>query len=55
MVADMNNDKKLDVALTCTEGFVAILFGKGDGSFQKPSYYAVPGAQSLVTPVDFST
>jgi hypothetical protein len=54
MVADMNNDKKLDVALTCTEGFVAILFGNGDGSFQKPSYYAVPGAQSLVTPVDLN-
>jgi hypothetical protein len=54
MVADMNNDRKLDVALTCTGGFVAILFGNGDGSFQKPSYYAVSGAQSLVTPVDLN-
>jgi hypothetical protein len=53
-VADMNNDKKPDVALICTEGFVVILFGNGDGSFQKPSYYAVPGAQSLVTPVDLN-
>ena len=53
-VADMNNDGKLDVALTCSEGFVAILFGNGDGTFQKPSYYAVPGAQTLVTPVDLN-
>jgi hypothetical protein len=39
-VADMNNDNKLDVALTCSEGFVAILFGNGDGTFQKPAYYS---------------
>jgi Big-like domain-containing protein/VCBS repeat protein len=54
MVADMNNDKKLDVALTCTEGFVAILFGNGDGTFQKPLYYAVSGAQALITPTDLN-
>jgi Bacterial Ig-like domain (group 3)/FG-GAP-like repeat len=54
MVADMNNDKKLDVALTCAEGFVAILFGNGDGTFQKPSYYAISGAKALITPTDLN-
>ena len=54
MVADMNNDKKLDVALTCTEGFVAILLGDGDGTFQKPSYYAASGAKALITPADLN-
>jgi hypothetical protein len=54
VIADMNNDKKPDVALTCSNGFVAILFGNGDGTFQNPSYYAVNGAQSLITPVDLN-
>jgi Bacterial Ig-like domain (group 3)/FG-GAP-like repeat len=54
IVADMNNDKKPDVALTCTEGFVAILFGNGDGTFQKPSYYAISGAKALITPTDLN-
>lgn len=53
-VADMNNDNKLDVALTCSEGFVAILFGNGDGTFQKPAYYSVPATSLLIPPADLN-
>jgi hypothetical protein len=53
-VADMNNDNKLDVALTCPEGFVAILFGNGDGTFQKPAYYSVPTTSLLISPADLN-
>jgi hypothetical protein len=53
-VADMNNDNKLDVALTCSEGFVAILFGNGDGTFQKPAYYSVPTTSLLIPLADLN-
>jgi Bacterial Ig-like domain (group 3)/FG-GAP-like repeat len=53
-VADMNNDNKLDVVLTCPEGFVAILFGNGDGTFQKPAYYSVPTTSLLIPPADLN-
>jgi hypothetical protein len=52
--ADVNNDGKLDVALTCPEGFVAILFGNGDGTFQKPAYYSVPATSLLIPPADLN-
>jgi hypothetical protein len=54
VVADMNNDNKLDVVLTCPEGFVAILFGNGDGTFQKPAYYSVPATSLLIPPADLN-
>jgi len=54
MVADMNKDQKQDVVLTCPEGFVAVLLGNGDGTFQKPSYYAISGAKALITPTDLN-
>jgi hypothetical protein len=54
MTADMNNDNKLDVVLTCPEGFVAILFGNGDGTFQKPAYYSVPTTSLLIPPADLN-
>jgi hypothetical protein len=54
VTADMNNDNKLDVVLTCSEGFVAILLGNGDGTFQKPAYYSVPTSSFLIPPADLN-
>jgi hypothetical protein len=41
-VGDVNNDKKPDVVMSCT-GYIAVLIGKGDGTFQAPVYYANQG------------
>jgi hypothetical protein len=52
--ADMNKDNKLDLVLTCSTGYVAVLIGNGDGSFQSPAYYAVSGVVTLAPPVDLN-
>jgi Bacterial Ig-like domain (group 3)/FG-GAP-like repeat/FG-GAP repeat len=54
LTADLNNDKKLDVALSCADGNVTILFGNGDGTFQQPTVYATSGTPSLAQPVDLN-
>lgn len=54
VAADMNKDSKLDVLLTCVEGYVVILFGNNDGSFQTPSYYAVANVEMIAPPVDLN-
>jgi Bacterial Ig-like domain (group 3)/FG-GAP-like repeat len=55
VAADLNNDRQLGLVLACpTTGYVVVLLGNGDGTFQKPAYYAVSGAQSLATPVDLN-
>jgi hypothetical protein len=54
VAADMNNDKKLDVVLTCQEGYVVVLFGNGNGTFQTPSYYAVANVSNIAPPVDLN-
>ncbi len=54
VAADLNKDNKLDVLLTCPNGYVAELMGNGDGSFQSPVYYAVTAPVSLAVPVDLN-
>ena len=45
-VGDVNNDKKPDIVMACT-GYIAVLFGNGDGTFQAPVFYP---AQSYYPP-----
>ena len=54
VAADMNKDNKLDLVLTCPAGYVAVLLGNGDGSFQSPAYYAVSAPVALAPPVDLN-
>jgi Bacterial Ig-like domain (group 3)/FG-GAP-like repeat len=51
---DLNKDNKLDLVVTCPTGYVAVLLGNGDGSFQSPAYYAVSAPQTLAAPVDLN-
>jgi hypothetical protein len=47
VVGDVNNDKKLDVAVTCN-GAVAVFLGNGDGTFRKSNSYAANIPTNLV-------
>jgi hypothetical protein len=53
VVADFNNDKKLDIAVTSGNQTLALLLGNGDGTFAAPSYVFDGGAYSLVS-ADFN-
>jgi hypothetical protein len=46
IAADVNIDKKADLVLTCSNGYVVVMLGKGDGTFQAPAYYAVSGVSA---------
>lgn len=55
VVADFNGDGQLDLAVPDASGNfseVAVLFGKGDGTFQPPAGFAVGGQPSLVATGD---
>jgi len=46
-VADFNHDGKLDVATGTVTGAVAILLGRGDGTFRAPTYYELNTANDV--------
>ncbi|WP_263354011.1 FG-GAP-like repeat-containing protein [Acidicapsa acidisoli] len=50
---DMNNDKILDVVFACN-GNVAVMLGKGDGSFGAPTITAAIGIIQIAQPVDLN-
>jgi Bacterial Ig-like domain (group 3)/FG-GAP-like repeat len=54
LAADLNNDKKLDLVLSCADGNISVLFGNGDGTFQQPVSYTTTGTPSLAQPVDLN-
>ena len=53
VIADFNNDKKLDIAVTSGNDSLALLLGNGDGTFAAPVYYFDGGAATLLT-ADFN-
>jgi hypothetical protein len=53
VVADFNNDKKLDFVVPAGDQSVAVVLGNGDGTFASPLYYYDEGFGSLVV-ADFN-
>ncbi len=53
LLADLNNDKKLDAVVSCNENTVIVLAGNGDGTFATPASYPVPSAAKAIA-VDFN-
>ena len=52
-VADFNHDGNLDIALATFTGQVAVLLGRGDGTFQPAVYYELGAAYSIAA-ADFN-
>jgi hypothetical protein len=52
-VGDFNHDGKLDLAVASSSGEVAILLGRGDGTFQPAVYYPTTTAYSIAV-ADFN-
>jgi hypothetical protein len=50
LASDLNNDSKVDLAFSCQGGYVGVLLGNGDGTFQSASYYAVAEPGGIATP-----
>jgi hypothetical protein len=53
VIADFDNDHKLDVAISTGNQSVAVLLGNGDGTFGPPAYFFDGGADSIVS-ADFN-
>jgi uncharacterized protein (DUF2141 family) len=54
-VADLNGDGKLDLVVTGFDfGYISVLLGNGDGSFQVPLHYATGRLPLGVTVADFN-
>ena len=47
--ADFNDDGKLDVAAATEVGRVAVILGRGDGTFGAPTFYKLDSAYSVAT------
>ncbi|WP_446742317.1 FG-GAP-like repeat-containing protein [Silvibacterium acidisoli] len=47
IAADVNGDNKQDAILSCN-GFLVVMLGNGDGTFQAPSTTAAPGLSALL-------
>jgi hypothetical protein len=53
VIADFNNDHKLDFAVPAGDGTFAVLLGNGNGTFGAPAYIFDKGASSIVA-ADFN-
>src|SRR5579859_1578520 len=53
VVADMNNDKNLDLLFPCG-GYIAVMLGNGHGGFGAPAYTAVSGVLQIAQPIDLN-
>jgi hypothetical protein len=53
-IADFDGDGRLDVLVPARSGREAVLYGKGDGTFGPPSYYAMPSSTWAVAAGDFN-
>ena len=57
MIADLDNDKKLDVILVnaaAGNGSISVLLGRGDGSFQTPVQYPTSVGTTSLTVADLN-
>jgi len=54
LVADLNGDGRLDLAVVSTTGSVSILLGKGDGTFNTPTGYSTGGFSAAVAAADLN-
>lgn len=52
ILADFNNDRKLDLAVPQSNGSMAILISNGDGTFKLPVYYSCPA--TVLIAADFN-
>ena len=50
VAGDMNKDGKLDLVFTCTQGYIVVMFGNGNGTFQSltsSSYQTVANVNAI--------